>query len=310
MSYLAIRIAAILGFSFIGCGVAYSQTEEAFNAEVEQAIKRLPTVWDTEVSDAVALSWSPAVRDCVVAAEIIVTDDDNLTAQYDDYQIKFSRGFVELMGQATLFTFTAMFGAIPQEQLPVVLEQHDNVLEQRRSSFHAYVKGDAERPPLFLNYGYVQPYQQALGESFSGFPPDQIRHAADMLNGAVLLFVLLHEAGHHVYRNCREEIEISTLLSEEEWADEFSWRTFQASKYPTLLTVDALRIMHAYYIDDSHIARGSLQCRLSAAVGRLEYPDPDVFVLHPSHRANASVLSSNLAQLIPVFDERYTTDDC
>lgn len=311
MSYLSARLAiSTLGVMFAFSNVALSQTEEAFYAEVDQTIEKLPSVWRTEVSDAIALSWSPEVRNCVVGAEIIVTDQDNLTARYDRGQIVFSRGFIELMSQATLFTFTAMFGAIPEEQLPSVLEAHDNVLQGRRADYGAYLQGDAEKPPLFLDYGYVQPFQQALGQSFKNFPPDQIRHAADILNGAVLLFVLLHEAGHHVYENCPEGIAISAEMPEEAWADEFAWITFQASDVPPILTVDALRIMHAYNVSDSVTAPGSLQCRLSAVIERLEYPDPEVFVLQPSHQINAPALSSNLGKLIAVFQDRYKMDHC
>ena len=124
------------------------------------------------------------------------------------------------------------------------------------------------------------------------------------------MFATLHEAGHHVFQVCPEAVNIDVTLNEEVFADEFAWRTFEQTSSPEMLAVDAVRILHAYTIADANLFPGGLQCRLSGFVNELTYPEADFFILDSTHRQQAPPIAANLANLIPVYQSRYTVERC
>jgi hypothetical protein len=251
----------LVSVQLILSGSALAQNEEAFAVEVNKTIHQLPSVWQTEVADAVAQTWSPETLTCIRNVDIVVSEgDDPLAVKYDDNRIIISRGYVETLGQATLFTFMTTLGAFPLRDIPSILDQHELMLAKRRLDNIAYFGSRAEKPPLFLDYSYALPYQGRLSDAFARIGVQEARHAADMLNGAVLIFALLHEAGHHVYHHCPSTVEIGSDLTEEVWADYFAIKSFQNEDFPTLLAVDAIRILTAYKVADDSTRKDSLRC--------------------------------------------------
>ncbi|MDX8355547.1 hypothetical protein [Cognatiyoonia sp. IB215182] len=289
----------------------YAQGSERYEAEVDATIKSLPHVWETEIADAVAGTWSDDALACIRDVEIIVDpSEDPLVVLYERDRIVLSRGYVELIGQATLFTFLTLLGAVPTEDLPQVLQQHETTLEARRHAYRMHRRDGVPPPPVFLDYTYAAPYQERLGEVVARTGVAQIAHAADMLNGAVLIFALLHEAGHHAYRSCPETVPLTTDLHEEVWADQFALRPFQNEAFPELLAIDAIRVLHAYRAGAIQAPEGSLECRLGRIVSNMKKPDPGVFTLDGLDAPDAPVFATNLARLVPLYRERYTPPAC
>lgn len=282
------------------------QTEEAFQAQVEGAVERLPSVWETEVAEAVAQSWSSEALACIRDVDIVVDESaDPLVVRYENDRIVLSRGYLGLVLQATSFTFLTLLGAIPDDDLSVVLDRSEAVLQARRAAYQRHRDQGAPAPSVFVDYGYLLPYQGRLNEAMAATTIPQVELAANVLNGGVLFFALLHEAGHHAYRYCRATVRIDPDLHEERWADQFALNAFRNESYPTLLAFDAVRVLDAYKGDDNTGTDGSLECRLGVFVDQMETPDPAVFTTDGLDAPDAPTFAANLSRLIPQYLDRY-----
>jgi hypothetical protein len=311
---ILVRLAAcLIATGATGATGANAQNQPAFTAAVDNTIALLPDVWQHEVLDAVGQTWSEETRACLDSVKPVVTNSvDPLSVRYETGRILISRGYIETMSQATLFTFMTMTGAFPADDLDNILDRHEATLAARRQQNIAFLRSGENKPPLFLDYGYATPYQSRLQHGIRQIGVPAAMRAADLLNGAVLVFALLHEAGHHVYRHCPDTLAPNPdpapdLLHGETRADAFALQAFRNEGYPVLLALDAIRILHAYKVADPAPAfNGSLQQRLGRAVQYLEAPDYRVFTGDGgAPPAAARILANNLAMLLPLYQNRY-----
>lgn len=290
-------------------GPAWAQGAQAYTENVNKTILQLPSIWQTEIADSIAQTWSSSTLVCVREVKIVVSErEDPLAVKYNEGQISMSRGYVEMLGQATLFTFLTTLGIFPRENISGVLDQHEAILAERRRDNISYFELRSGKPPLILDDAYARPYLGRLSETFSRIGLPEVEHVADMLNGAVLIFALLHEAGHYVYRNCPKTVPIDAGIAEEIWADRFAIEPFRNEGFPTLLATDAIRILSAYLGSETETA--SLQCRLKLIVDELEFPNYQVFTKEGFHFANAQTFAANLAVLLPIYQARYSKMKC